>query len=113
MNDKNTAARAAAEFAGHCLCHRHRGVLDCQDRVVVYGVDGYETDERSREQVDLFRRVLVECGLEESEFSTGFEGSSWAIVVNNFRREEIDTDELNRRLWECWEQACGMESLAV
>jgi hypothetical protein len=36
MDDTNSyadeAAKAAAEFVGHCLFHRHRGVLDCNDK---------------------------------------------------------------------------------
>lgn len=110
MNN-NRAAKAAAEFAGECLFHRHRGVLDCGDKVILYGNDGYEKDQRSQEEVELIKRYLADRKLEVSEFSPSDEGFSWAIVVNNYQKKRISINRLERRLWECWQQACGTEAV--
>ena len=106
----NAAAKAAAEFAGGCLFHRHRGVHDCGDKVVLFGNDGFQTDQRSQEEVELIKRYLRDRKLEVSEFSPCQEGYSWAIVVNNYQRKRININSLERRLGECWQQACGVET---
>ncbi|QDU29460.1 hypothetical protein ETAA8_45700 [Anatilimnocola aggregata] len=107
----NTAAKAAAEFVGECLFHRHRGVLNYGDKVILFGNDGYEKDQRSQEEVELIKRHLADCKLEVSEFGQSTEGFSWAIVVNNYQRKRISTNRLEKRLWECWQQACGIEAM--
>jgi hypothetical protein len=107
----NTAAKAAAEFAGECLFHRHRGVLDCGDKVILYGNDGYEKDQRSQEEVELIKRYLEDRKFEVSKVGQSAVGYSWAIVVNNYRRRRISISRLEKRLWECWQQACGIEAV--
>lgn len=111
MKDLNKTAKAAANYVNKCLFHRHRGVIDCDDKFVIFGNDGYE-DSRCQEQVDLMRQVLAENGLERSEFGVNDGGYSWAFVVFNYEQKPIDIRTLEQQLWECRQQACGLESVS-
>ncbi|WP_145085520.1 hypothetical protein [Anatilimnocola aggregata] len=79
--------------------------------MILYGNDGYEKDQRSQEEVELIKRYLADRKLEVSEFGQSTEGFSWAIVVSNRQRNRISTNTLEKRLWECWQQACGIEAV--
>jgi hypothetical protein len=64
INRADGQARAAAEFAGRCQFHRHRGVLDCDDKVVLFGNDGYDFDARIPALDALVRKAWDQvCGL--------------------------------------------------
>lgn len=109
----NNAAVAAAEHINHNLTHRHRGVLDCDDKLIIYGNDAYESDERSQEEVDLMRRELVELDLPISEFGVSRNGHTWAMVVDLDEHRSVEHAEIEHRLWTCWKQACGIEPVGV
>ena len=113
MINDNNAAIAAAEHVNQNLTHRHRGVLDCHDKLIVFGNDAYESDERSQEEVDLMKRELAELGLPVLEFGISQDGHSWAILVEIGEHRSIELTEIEQRLWTCWKQACGIESVAV
>ncbi len=110
MRDRNELEQhmpqAAAEFVSKCLFHRHRGVLDLDDKVVIFGNDGYAKDERSRREVDLMRRELAKLELTPSGFSVCADGYSWAMIVANYQHLDIDCDQLQNLLSDCWSAAC-------
>jgi hypothetical protein len=110
INRVDDKARAAAEFVGHCLFHRHRGAFDCGDKVVLFGNDGYDVDARSRKEVELVRSGLEAMGVEAAGFGTGFSEDggnwSWAIVVENYGRKPISIRALDALVRKAWHQAC-------
>ena len=108
-NTDNQAARAAANYAHECMFHFHRGTLDCEDKVIVFGNDGYEGSEKCQKQVQLLQDWLIERGLTRSEFAPSDNGYSWAIVVFNYDRQPIYHD-VNDKLQECWRQVISMET---
>ncbi len=113
MSYADEAAKAAAEFVGHCLFHRHRGVLDCNDKAVLFGNDGYDLDPRSRKEVELVRSGLKAMGLEAHGFGTGYSTDggkgSWAIVVENDDRTPMNIPALEALVRKAWDQACDLK----
>ena len=107
------AAKAAAEFVGHCLFHRHRGVLDCGDKVVLFGNDGYDSDARSRKEVELVRSGLEAMGLKTHGFGTGYPdedgNGSWAVVVENYSGQPMNIPDLEALVRKAWDQACDLK----
>jgi hypothetical protein len=107
------AAKAAAEFVGRCLFHRHRGVLDCGDKVVLFGNDGYDSDARSRKEAELVRSGLEAMGLKAHGFGTGYPdedgNGSWAVVVENYSGQPMNIPALEALVRQAWDQACDLE----
>jgi hypothetical protein len=104
-------AEVCANFVASCLFHRHRGVLDCDDKVILFGNDGYGgKDERAYREVELLKGRLDKTGITDYSFahSTDEEHYSWAIVVPDYQRR-LDREALQAWVWECWEKVfCGL-----
>jgi hypothetical protein len=96
-------AKVAAEFAGAVLFPQHRGVINCDDRFVLFGNDGYETDIRSQREVEI---VLDELADHEPVLGVNENGITWAVVLTDFTRMKFDEDELRRIVWDAWMSAC-------
>ncbi len=121
---ENEVAAAAAEYVYQCLFPRHRGVLDCGDKIVVFGNDGYRTEDgeasRALHEIELLKQYLKKEGLwDESrphrspQFGLSKNGYSWAVVIFNYQRRYIDLKELEDTLMACWDSACKKERLAA
>jgi len=64
---------------------------------VAFGNDGYEKDQRSKDEVATVRRFLTDIGINELGFATSLEDSSWAMLVwSDFR----------------WLERCGLVRVA-
>jgi hypothetical protein len=88
-------AQAAAVFANECLHHVHKGVIDCEDKIIVF-FNGKWPDLPER-----VRQFLREAGIEGTiEISQDSSGSNSALVATNYGRHPIDLDRLNALLWE-------------
>ena len=48
---ERSSAGIAADFASTFLMHRHRGVINCDSYFILFGNDGYATDQRSRKEL--------------------------------------------------------------
>jgi hypothetical protein len=111
--DRDDRGTVAANFVRDFYMHRHRGVIDCDDKYVVFGNDGYFKDSRSQEQVSYVRERLKALDLREAAFGVDDEdGYSWALVIDNYQRLEV-TEELNEAVWESWNRASRREGGAV
>ena len=125
-------ATYAAEFVSNYLFHVHRGVLDCGDRYIVFGNDGYSSDKRSQEEVRSLRERLKVLDLKETGFATSKaehdpqdqqrtqeslealglslqfasdDGYTWALVIDNFQKLDGKA-ELEAEVSKCWLRAC-------
>ncbi len=96
-------AIVAAEFVGTFLFHRHRGVIDCGDRFIIFGNDGYVNDLRSQREVE---SVLDKLSADSPIFGIDLEGCSWAIVVTDYSRSKFDEEDLDGMVWDAWMLAC-------
>lgn len=106
----NQNARAAATFAGQCLYHVHRGVIDSEEGIVICGNDGYSSDKRSRKQVDLLKEKLRRYEVFNYEFATDVAGHSWALFIDNCARYDFDCELYNDEVWRCWFASCDTPS---
>lgn len=96
-------ADIAADFANQFLMHRHRGVINCDSYFVIFGNDGWETDQRSRkEMADVWSK------LREYELESGFSGDryTWSLVLTDHTRSLFDEEELNQLVWDTWMEVC-------
>jgi hypothetical protein len=84
--DWNAEAKAAANYVLDAMFSTRRGTIEwCDgDVTVVFGNDGYGTDERSRREVAVLRMALEIAGLTELGFglSDDEEQYTWAMIVN-------------------------------
>lgn len=94
----------AADFAGTFLMHVHRGVINCGDRFVIFGNDGYENSSRSRHEAELVMNGLAD---HEPMFGVSHEGYTWAIVLTDYTRELFDECDLAELGWDAWRQVMG------
>lgn len=93
----------AADFANQFLMHRHRGVINCDSYYVIFGNDGWETDQRSRKEMsDVWGK------LREYEPESGFSGdkTTWAMVLTDHSRSLFDEEELNQLVRDTWMEVC-------
>ena len=100
------AATAAAEFFCQCLCHRHRGVVNCDDKVLIYGNDCYADDPRSRREVELLIQRLKQLEIFKHEFGLSSDGNTWALLIRNYRGDDIPMDDLVTMVTDAWVIAC-------
>lgn len=101
----DSEAEHAAEQIHAELREAHRGAMVWQDPgvVVIFGNDGYGSDDRAREEVEYVRHVLSECGVTELGFGTSrVEDYTWALLV-----EASDVDALNEIVWTAWANVEG------
>jgi hypothetical protein len=106
--DWSAEANRAAGFAGDATAPRKpmiavfRGAMPwrIEGVTLIFGNDGYERDQRSKDEVAKVRRFLAENGIEELGFATSPEGYSWAMLVRS-----DDDDRLNDVVWAAWPDA--------
>lgn len=101
--ESSRMATTAAEFAGQFLMPQHRGVIDCDDRFVLFGNDGYECDTRSQREVEI---VLDQLSAHEPVLGINEDGVTWAVVLTDFTRTKFDEEELRQMVWDAWMVAC-------
>lgn len=94
----------AADFAGTFLMHLHRGVINCGDRFVIFGNDGYKNSNRSRHESELVMKALAD---HEPTFGVSHEGYTWAIVLTDYTRELFDECDLEEVVVDAWRQVMG------
>lgn len=103
VSRERSRADCAAEFANTFLMHRHRGVINCDSYVVIFGNDGWATDQRSRkEMADVWgklRRYEPESGWSNDK-------TTWALVLTDHSRSLFDEEELNQLVWDTWMEVC-------
>lgn len=102
-SSERSPADIAADFANQFLMHRHRGVINCDSYFVIFGNDGWETDQRSRkEMADVWGK------LREYEPESGFSGdkTTWALVLTDHSRSLFDEEDLNQLVWDTWVDVC-------
>jgi len=100
---ERSQAEVAADFANQFLMHRHRGVINCDSYFVIFGNDGWETDQRSRKE------LADDCGkLRHHEPDTGLSGDkmTWAVVLTDHSRSLFDEEELEHLVWDTWMEVC-------
>jgi hypothetical protein len=107
--DEECIGKVAAAFVETFLLHRHRGVIDCDDRLIVYGDDGYQHDARSRREVEI---VMESLSKHKPVMGLDDEGYSWAVVVTDYSRTKFDKEELTKMVMNAWMVACD-EALAA
>ena len=109
-------AKAAANYVSRCLFHVHRGMLDCGDKIILFGNDGAAKDERARNEIDFIREALPSYKINGHFLATSDgEAYSWAILILNYDRAIKDGTKakLERLVWESWKLACAAEAEAV
>ncbi len=102
-SSERSPADIAADFANQFLMHRHRGVINCDSYYVIFGNDGWETDQRSRkEMADVWGK------LREYEPESGFsdDKTTWALVLTDHTRSSFNEEELNQLVWDTWMEVC-------
>jgi hypothetical protein len=105
-------AIAAANYGHHLLFPRHRGVLDCGDKFVIFGNDGYDSDARARYEVDIILASLEGLDWKDVRFGKQTPGNvkdgsySWAIVVYNYERRPVDLERWHDIVCRAWDMAC-------
>ncbi len=100
---ERTPADIAADFANRFLMHRHRGVINCDSYYVIFGNDGWETDQRSRKE------MADVCGkLRQYEPESGWSSDkmTWALVLTDHTRSSFNEEELNQLVWDTWMEVC-------
>jgi hypothetical protein len=97
-------AKAAAEFVQSCMFHYSRGALDCGDKIVVFGNDGYDPNSIIHAEVELVQEHLEKLGLSRKEFGTSTDGYSWAVVAMNYDGLPIDIHEVEQKLHKIWNE---------
>ena len=93
-------AVAAAIFASKCHHHRHRGVINCGDKVVIYG---------TRTEAELLP-LLDRIKALEYKTSSARLDHSWAIVVYCYEFQPVPPDlieDFEAMLWEVWTEVSG------
>jgi hypothetical protein len=84
---RDQAAQAAVEFVRRCWTHRHGGVLDCEDKFLVWNNragQGPAAEEKA---------LAVGTGLEDmgwNDLALGMSGTSWRWLVFNYQRRPVD-----------------------
>lgn len=99
-------AKLAANFVGEFLMHRHRGVLDFHDKIIVFGNDGHSKDERSQHEAEIVRNAAKAKGLESAFAVDDRDGYSWALVIENYGRQSL-AEPFHKIVIHAWAKACG------
>ena len=81
-------ANAALEYCNRLLFHRHRGILDLDDKFVIFENGRYDNSAAIGEEIN---RQLASRGYRfafasDNEEETGRYGCFWAAVVYNYDR---------------------------
>ena len=108
--EDSSEADIAAEFANTFLMHRHRGVINCDSYYVIFGNDGYDTDQRSRKEASEVWGALREF---DPQIGNSSDGTTWAIVLTDHSRSLFDEEGLNRLVWDTWMRVCDELTPAI
>jgi len=102
LSERNPAD-IAAEFANQFLMHRHRGVINCDSYFVIFGNDGWATDQRSRKEM-----ADVQGKLRQHEPESGLSSDkmTWALVLTDHSRSLFDEGDLAHLVWDTWMEVC-------
>ena len=96
-------ADIAANFANEFLMHRHRGVINCDSYVIIFGNDGWETDQRSRkEMADVWGKLRQH----DPEGGWSNDKTTWALVLTDHSRSLFNEEELDHIVWDVWMEVC-------
>jgi hypothetical protein len=98
------SAKTWADYCAREMHNCHRGAFSIDGTTVVFGNDGYGTDERSRLVLDLLRQDLDDLQLRELGFAASADGYTWAVLV-----EGDHAPELFSLVWEVAGIAYGRE----
>jgi|SRR6516165_5973203 hypothetical protein len=79
MNETDKG-KALAEHLGDTMFETHRGAFVRREELVIYGNDGYGTDERARREVDAAQKWAIEKALDVTDFGLTEDGYSWALA---------------------------------
>lgn len=81
--ERELDAQEAAAFAGgRLLWQRWRGVIDCDDKIVIYINDDQDDYDRLQERaIALLKDRLQALGYKETASADGPDQCSWAIVI--------------------------------
>lgn len=80
--ERNEKADVIAEKISMNLCDIHRGVLVLKsDELLAFGNDGYNTDERSKREVEEVSVWLSNKGYTVSGFGLNLDGDTWCILA--------------------------------
>lgn len=101
------SANAAAEYAHQCLFHRHRGYLETDDKVILYGNDGYKESPNVQKEVDLLTAKLATLGYAKPVFGQSSCGYSWSLMILDYQRSIKDMGPLCRALEDAWVETGG------
>lgn len=101
--EDSSQADIAAEFANTFLMHRHRGVINCDSYYVLFGNDGYATDQRSRKECADVWGKLREF---EPQSGRSSDGVTWSLVLTDHSRNLFDEEDLNQLVWDTWMEVC-------
>lgn len=76
-------ASTIAEYVGRHMPSAHRGALPygLPGVLVLFGNDGFATDQRTKREVETVTQSLRLLGAEDLEFGTDKAGDSWAIIA--------------------------------
>ena len=95
-------AQWLVDFAGHFAFASHRGAFAMNGMTFVFGNDSYDSDPRSKREVELLREALATKEIQELAFATETEGAyTWGMLL-----EGEHEDWANDNLWPLWEEAC-------
>ena len=100
---ERTRADIAADFATEFLMPCHRGVIDCGDYFIIFGNDGYASDQRSRIE---FSEVWGKLREFEPESGISDDGYSWALVLCDYTQKLFDKEKLEKLVWTTWWEVC-------
>lgn len=102
-SSERSPADIAADFANEFLMHRHRGVINCDSYFIIFGNDGWETDQRSRkEMADVWGKLRQH----EPEGGWSNDKTTWALVLTDHSRSLFVEGELNQLVWDTWMEVC-------
>jgi hypothetical protein len=100
------AKKAAAFVSQPELFQARRGAIRWRmvGVLVAFGNDGYEQDERVRNEVETLRAYLAEARIRELGFATCKDGYSWAMLV-----EGTGVGGLDMAVHASWPNPCAVQ----
>src|SRR5262249_53781708 len=95
------------EHVGTVLFEAHRGVVRYGDELIVFGNDGFQQDDRVKEEYRLMLDWLSRNGYRERANLLGRDGYSWMILVGPPPGRGA-MEPVEHALWSCWAKAFGV-----
>ena len=96
-------ARLAADSVRTHLFEVHRGAMSWMGFNIVFGNDGYNQQESTRQEAELVLRYLNSVSVTPLAFATSADGYSWLLLLDANREvdEGLSVDELDDAVWLC------------